>query len=322
MWSMSTPGLFARLEAAERVLVAGAGGGFDIFAGLPLALALRNAGKDVTLASYSFSDLGDLDLDSWIEPGLALVTTGSSGNPVYFPEGTLARWLAARKLDVEVYAFPRTGVAPLRDAYATLMRRLGLDAVVLVDGGTDILMRGDEEGLGTPHEDMTSLAAVASLSGHLAPERLLACIGFGVDAHHGVCHAHVLENIATLESDGAYLGAFSVPGGSDEGQAYLDAVSYARAATPDHPSIVNGQIAAAVSGKFGDVYFTDRTARNELFVNPLMAIYFTFDLSGVAKNVHYLDALSDTRSANDVALAIEAYRYDLDDRRPRRPIPH
>ena len=60
--------------------------------------------------------------------------------------------------------------------------------------------------------------------------------------------------------------------GGAEGEAYLDAVAYARAATPTHPSIVNGQIAAAVAGEFGDVYFTERTARNELFVNPLMSL--------------------------------------------------
>jgi hypothetical protein len=51
------------------------------------------------------------------------------------------------------------GVRPLRAAYAKLAEHLDLDAVVLVDGGTDILMRGDEAGLGTPADDMTSLAA-------------------------------------------------------------------------------------------------------------------------------------------------------------------
>ncbi len=34
---------------------------------------------------------------------------------------------------------------------------------MLVDGGTDILMRGDENGLGTPVEDLTSVAAVTAL---------------------------------------------------------------------------------------------------------------------------------------------------------------
>jgi len=70
-------------------------------------------------------------------------------------------------------------------------------------GGTDILLRGDESGLGTPAEDMTSLAAVAGLD--TVPVRLVACIGFGIDAYHGVNHPQVLENIADLDAAGAYL---------------------------------------------------------------------------------------------------------------------
>ena len=43
------------LEESENILIAGAGGGFDIFCGLPLFFALEQAGKKVTLANYSFS---------------------------------------------------------------------------------------------------------------------------------------------------------------------------------------------------------------------------------------------------------------------------
>jgi hypothetical protein len=85
-----------------------------------------------------------------------------------------------------------------------LFTRLRPASRVLVDGGTDILMRGDEAGLGTP-EDMSSLAAVAALPDSLV--RLVACLGFGIDSYHGVCHAHVLENLAALQR----AGAFSVP---------------------------------------------------------------------------------------------------------------
>ncbi|GLY74198.1 DUF1152 domain-containing protein [Actinoallomurus iriomotensis] len=87
------------------------------------------------------------------------------------------------------------------------MRRLDIDAVVLVDGGTDILMRGNESDVGTPEEDMTSLAAVAGVE---VPVRLVTCAGFGIDAYHGVCHAHVRENLAALDRDGAYPGALTV----------------------------------------------------------------------------------------------------------------
>ena len=96
---------------------------------------------------------------------------------------------------------------PLRGAYRALVRELTPSAIVLIDGGTDILMCGDETGLGTPEEDMASLAAVSGLEG---VESFVASIGFGIDTFHGVCHAQVLESIAAIERAGGYLGAFAV----------------------------------------------------------------------------------------------------------------
>ncbi|MFC0545753.1 DUF1152 domain-containing protein [Kutzneria chonburiensis] len=318
MSSLVVPPLFARLAGAERVLLAGAGGGFDVYAGLPLAMALRGMGKEVHLANLSFSDLDGLDIDDWIEPSLAAVTPDSPGGEGYFPERTLARWLAAQGIPSTVYAFPRIGVQPLRAAYQTLVRRHELDAIVLVDGGTDILMRGDEAGVGTPEEDMASLAAVAGLSG---VDRVVVSLGFGIDAFHGVSHADVLENLAALQREGGYLGALSIPPDSPEALAYLDAVAHAQASTPLRPSIVNGQIAAAVRGEFGNVHVTTRTGDSELFVNPLMAVYFTVDLMCLARTVKYLDQLERTRTMTEIAYAIEDYR-DLVIRRPRRSLPH
>ncbi|MEV6239767.1 DUF1152 domain-containing protein [Lentzea sp. NPDC051838] len=314
MFSLAQPPLFARLHGARNVLIAGAGGGFDVFAGLPLGIALRGLGKRVHYASLSFSDLERLDLDAWLERGLAAVEPETSGEDAYFPERELARFLGDT-----VYAFPRTGVTPLRRAYRTLVKKLEIDAVVLVDGGTDILLRGDEQHLGTPTEDMTSLAAVHALD---VPAKIVVSLGFGIDAYHGVCHAHVLENLAALDKQGAYLGALSIPSDSHEARAYTTAVQQAQEATPLSPSIVNGQIAAALRGEFGDVRFTSRTEGSELFVNPLMGVYFSVDLDALARGVHYLPALEGTRTAFDVALAIEDYRDSNDERRPKRALPH
>lgn len=317
MASLRDNPFFARLEPAQRVLVAGAGGGFDIYAGLPLALALLNAGKQVFLGNLTFTYLGGTNTP-YLVPHLGLVGPEVVGESGYFPERTLSKWLHARGLPCTVFAFEKVGVRPLRVAYAALVERLQLDAIVLVDGGTDILMFGDEAGLGTPQEDMTSLAVVSRLD---VPIRLVACIGFGIDTYHGVCHAHFLENVATLERDGAYLGAFSVSRFSDEGAAFLDAVAAAQRATPDRPSIVNGSIAAALEGKFGDVQFTDRTHNSELFINPLMGLYFTFDLPGLAQRSQYLDRLEGTETIFEVSSIIEAFRHGTE-RRPRKAIPH
>jgi hypothetical protein len=320
MFSLQEPPLFARLKRAERILIAGAGGGFDVFAGLPLALALREQGKQVHLANLSFTHLYGLGSEVWWEQDVARIEPDTQARDPYFPEGVLARWLERHKQPSTVYAFAKVGVRPLRDAYRFLVERLGIDAVVLVDGGTDILMRGDEHGLGTPEEDMASLAAVHGLDG--VPDKLVVSLGFGVDAFHGVNHSHVLENLAALDADGAYLGAFSIPRDSKEGALYLDAVAYAQAQTPDHPSIVNGSIAAALRGEFGNVRFTERTSSSELFINPLMAMYFTVDLDALARRSLYLERLEETTQMRQISSIIEDFRHDLERSRPPRQFPH
>ncbi|NUO43324.1 MAG: DUF1152 domain-containing protein [Streptomyces sp.] len=321
MFSLQEPAFFTRLRDARRILVAGAGGGFDVYAGLPLALALQAAGKEVHLANLSFADLYGLDLDVWLDQDVAAVRPDTAARGDYFPERTLARWLDRQGLPATVYAFPLTGVRPLRAAYRTLLDHLGpVDAIVLVDGGTDILLRGDEHGLGTPEEDMASLAAVAGLDD--VPERLVACLGFGVDAHHGVNHSLVLENLAALEREGGYLGAFSLPRESREGALYLDAVAHAQESTPDHPSIVNGSVAAAVRGDFGDVCFTERTRDSELFINPLMALYFCVDAVALAGRNLYLDRLENTALMRQIHSVIAEFHDTLPRQRPPRAYPH
>ena len=318
MSRLRTPPLFAELADAQRVLVAGAGGGFDVYAGLPLAVALAEQGKQVALPNLSFSVLDYLDPQAWLTPDVARIDAESSGSETYFPERTLSRWLLGEGLDWPVYAFRRTGAEPLRAAYQRLVDELRLDAVVLVDGGTDILMRGDESGLGTPEEDMASLVAVSGVD---VARRVVVCLGFGIDAYHGVVHTQVLENIAALTRAGGYLGALSIPPDGPEAQRYLDAVEHAALHTAQRPSIVNGQIAAAVRGEFGDTHQTARTGGSELFVNPLMAIYFAFQAVAVAEAHLFADALRPTRTMRQVALIIERERSALPIRNARE-YPH
>src|SRR5262249_48701735 len=149
--------------------------------------------------------------------------------------------------NVTIYAFEGFGVAAIREGYQYLVRLLDLDAIVLVDGGTDILMRGDEAGLGTPAEDMMSLAAVSRLA---VPTRIVACLGLGVDTFHGICHANWLQNVASLIQDGGFLGAMALNENMPEVALYKDAVGDAELATRHRPSIVNGSIVSAIEGKF------------------------------------------------------------------------
>ena len=314
--TFAEPALFRYLAGCKQILIAGAGGGFDVYAGLPLAHALWRRGQTVHLANLSFTNLSECDARR-LTPALSVITPKTIG-PAYFPESALSRFLSAEGLPATVYAFSRVGVRQLLVAYQTLAEQLRLDAIVLVDGGTDILMFGDEQGLGTPVEDMTSLAAVGQLR---IAHRHVACVGFGIDAYHGVCHSHFLENVAALERDGAYHGSFSLPRSTSEGALYLKAVAHAERYHANHPSIVNGSIAAALEGKFGDVHFTQRTSGTELFINPLMGIYFTFDLMGLCHRNQYLRELVDAPSVFHVEAIISAH-HEHATHRPPRLIPH
>jgi hypothetical protein len=309
--------LFERLSGARSVLIAGAGGGFDVYTGIPLFLALRGQGVEVHLASLSFAWLDGTDAEAVTEVCRAVTATTASDDN-YFPERALAEWLLGRGIEQPVYAFDKTGVLPLTEAYEALVARHNLDAVVLVDGGTDSLMRGDEDGLGTPHEDMLSVAAVSQLS---LPCKLLVCLGFGVDAYHGVCHAHFLEGVAELDRAGGYLGAFSLQRGTPEVDAYLEAVAYANAQIHTRPSIVNASIASAIVGEYGDVHRTSRTHGSKLWINPLMALYWAFELDAVATRVRYMHGLLQTRDFGAVVRFIEGFHKGVENKRPWTSIP-
>lgn len=314
--ALSLP-FWRELKSSRRILIAGMGGGFDVFCGLPLYFALRAERKQVFLANYSFTSLA-IQPPGQLAPAVLEVTPDFSVYPGdYFPEYWLSRWLHTQGEPSSIYAFRKVGVQPLNTAYQALVKHLKVDTVLLVDGGTDSLMRGDEVDLGTPHEDMTSLAAVNELSG---VKKLMACLGFGIDRFHGVCHANFLEATAELTGRGAYLGAFSLTPDMPAVQKYADACEAVFQMMPRYTSIVNSSILHAVQGEYGDHHATERTRGSELWINPLMGLYWTYSLPAVAARLQYYEPLLRTMTLSDVALVIERHR-DSVDIRPRVDIP-
>jgi hypothetical protein len=304
---MLEPPFLARLRGASSVLIAGAGGGFDVFCGIPLAEALRRAGKTVHLANLSFSTLDRLD-GHRPAPAVVAVTAQTANHRRYFPEQWLSQWYADRALDQPIYCLERVGVTALRSAYQALLRDLRFDAIVLVDGGTDALMRGDEDGLGTPAEDMASIAAVRDLS---VPTRMLVSLGFGVDRFHGVSNELSLSAIAELTAAKGFLGTCGLSADQPEVQAYQQACAWVFSQMPRDVSIVNSSILAALAGRYGDAHTTDRTLGSRLWINPLMPMYWAFDLDAVAARVRYLDDLASTSTWDEVHAVISRHRESM-----------
>ncbi|HEY4383853.1 MAG TPA: DUF1152 domain-containing protein [Ktedonobacteraceae bacterium] len=194
------------------------------------------------------------------------MTADTQGRSLYFPEKYLAQWFVTQGERIPIYCFERTGVQPLLAAYQALIDLLHVDAIILVDGGTDSLMRGDEPGLGTPEEDIASIAAIHQL--HL-DTKLLVCLGFGIDTFHGICHAHFLEAVSDLSCHNGFLGTWSLTKEMPEVQRYRDATETVLQAMPFHPSIVSTSILSALVGLFCDVHTTERTTGSTLFINVL-----------------------------------------------------
>ncbi len=97
----------------------------------------------------------------------------------------------------------------------------------------------------------------------------------------------------------------------------------------NHPAClgVAGNIAKrllgnAVEGEFGDIHSTSRTRGSELFINPLMSHYWSFELDKVASQNHYLRHIGQTQSRGELSLAIETFQNLLLRTRKPRSIPH
>lgn len=247
------------LAGKKNVLLAGCGGGYDVLGAVPLLHELRARGTNVHLASLSFAYLNGLDraAQDAAHPNLYAVTAAAAVETKYCPEAWLAAFLDARHpqhAPHTIHSFDKTGVRPLHDAYAALVERLALDAIVLVDGGIDALLRGDERSIGTPSEDLATLAAVHALAvpAH-GLTRILACVGMGAELRDGVCHADAFERIAQLTRGGAFLGAAAMVPGTAAGDLYLAAVDHVFAGQANlKRSHVHACITDACAGEFGD----------------------------------------------------------------------
>lgn len=311
---------FRELQKAERILIAGAGGGFDIFSGLPLYFALRSEGKTVNLANFSFTNLPHAvsNNDERITPTLWKVVANGYTQAEYFPEKYLAQWFQQNGLSVPVYCFQRSGLKQLQASYQELVNHLQIDTIILVDGGTDSLMRGDESSLGTPEEDALSILASDKIE---VPRKFMVCLGFGVDHYHGVNHEYFLEAVAELTRANAYLGMFSLTLDMPEVQQYKEATEFVFEKMPSHISIVSNSVLTALRGEYGNMPIPKKRKTGTVWINPLMPVYWCFSLSSVAERILYAKFIEETTEFLEVVMIIENWRKTLKNLRPKQSIP-
>jgi hypothetical protein len=330
--------IFDRLAGCRNILIAGMGGGFDVFSGLPIYFALQERGQRAHLANLTFSLTESVQgstrlsptlvgvsaaqpaplplaaIGSWLADPQAAQAAAHVGPALYFPEYYLSQWFQQRGEDVTIWCFDKTGVRPLLESYRRLIEHLAIDGIVLIDGGVDSLVCGDESEAGTYVEDSISLAALAMLDD--VPVRILGCVGLG--AEQDIAYAHILENIATLAASGDFLGACSLVRQMPAYQAYESAVLFVQGQPLQDPSVISSSIISAVRGQHGDYHLTSRTHGSTLWISPLMALYWFFELPAVAARNQLLAQAATTETFRGAMRALMIARRELPQRPPRR----
>jgi len=313
------------IENSQKILLAGAGGGFDIYAGLPIYFTLRDMGKEVYLANYSMTDpfLASKFTETYVEiPDLLMAAKGEMrADMYYYTEGYLTDWLAKNTdEDPTVWMFPNSGVKQLEQAYQRLLEKFQFDTLILVDGGVDSLARGHEQGPGTFLEDTITLLAVERLD---IPTKVLACIGFGTEVEEHLDHYAALENIANLAKAGGFYGTCSLTPQMPAFQKYEAACRHAWEGENRSKSHISTRIIPAAYGEFGNYHMYPEQHRNiPIFVSPLMSMYWFFDSDTVIQQSIAADILRETITKDDARTKIMMWLANHHPARKRRVIPY
>lgn len=311
------------IKQKNNILITGIGGGFDIYAGIPIYHLLKKIGKQVHLANYSFTDFDQI-ITSCQPEIINKDLLGITGNaPIvleYFPEGYLAEWLKlVYKNDIPVWCFRKTGVLPLINSYKYLVDKLKIDLILLIDGGVDSIMTGAEEGSGTILEDSVSLAAISQIENI---DKISICIGFGTEVEEKLSHYNALMNMATLVKNNAFYGSCSLVNNMECYKIYKSACYYVFNKEFHKTSHIHRRILPAIEGEFGDFHATDEDEFGlELFITPLMSIYWLFKTDLIVSMNRIIPYLNETIEFYDVVQVAMPYIKN-NKIFPRNPIPY
>jgi len=273
----------------RNVLFVGAGGGFDVFGSIPLASSFN----ECFFANY----------------GSHKGFTVRKATEIDYPEYGLP----------DCYVLGRNGVQMVKKGLNEILEsHPSIDTIVVIDGGVDALMQGDEQEAGTILEDFIVIAAANAVD---VPNKYLVCVGFGCESEENLNHYRVLENISQLCESGSFLGSCSLTRSMEEFQKYK---SLCESTWKDkRVSHIQGKIISAIEGKFGDVEMLGMDAQlvsgqsSGSFLNPFMGLYWFFDLSGVATNNKLISVLSNSSTFTDAMMIL---RQNLNPTRDKRNI--
>lgn len=297
----------------NRILLAGIGGGYDILGTVPLWLELKEK-NEIFFSNYQIEKTGPFLIEaSKVEKG---------------PEKKFKELLESTKINSPVYLLPRSGIKILHSCYKEIIEKHKINVVIAVDSGVDSLMFGDEENSGTLLEDTANIYAiheVVSLKNNLENTicMYLTCLGFGTENEENLNHYQVLQNMATLNDN--FKGCCALSSLDHTFQKYEKICEHLW--ENERKSHIHTKVISAVRGKFGNnnLYegIDSRTVKGEAeqFINPLMGIYWWYDLMGIPLMSKLIEFIKNTNTHTDMLMAYRQFLNSQNEKRPKISIP-
>ncbi len=291
------------LFQAQRVLVLGIGGGGDIVGCIPTRDLLQAHDVDVLLGGLtwervphdpqpgprSLEEINDhtpiSDTVTWCHPGTR------THNGATFAESIVAETTGEDTLLLDI----NRGPAATARGLAVAMEELGIDHVVGLDAGGDVLAQGHEPGIRSPLADAVTLSALTRLD----PTPLLGVVGWGSD---GELTPRELEaSYARIAQAGGLRGAWGMT------PSTMEALRPILAQVPTEASRIPWESA------LGEVRErTIREGRRSLHVGAWSHATMYLDAGIVAEQSHPAKLVHDAQSVEeaDEALLAEGYRTE------------
>lgn len=279
----------------DSALVFGIGGSGDVVGSIPTARLLETHGVDVMLGGVAWEptpydpQVGPRALDEienvWRVNDTVGITTGDAATTdgVRFKESIVAEHFDR---DVALHDVTR-GIGAMRDGIASACDELGVEGVVGVDVGGDVLAMGDESGLRSPLTDAYGLVVLDELE----CESCLGMFGYGSD---GELTLDELESgIARAARNDGYLGAWGLTGRVRiELERLLEKVETEASRLP----------VQAARGEYGQREI--RGGAVSLRVTPPSVVTFYFDPSTVAATSKIATLVRGTETFEESATAL------------------
>lgn len=286
------------LDNANKILLIGPGGGFDVFGGLPFVFHWTD--KQFILTNHS-------------PKSNFLFKSAEIEN---YPEGYIQNIPNV----IGNYSIGRHGAISVKNAFKQIIEEHKPDCILTVDGGVDSLAKGDEDDFGTVLEDFITLAALKDID----LPKIHCCIGFGTETEENMNHYRILENMALLAEKGDFYGSFSLIKNKEfEKYKEICELTWADNRRKSH---VQTKIISAVLGHFENNKFQDVDPKivastGKVFVSLLSSIYWMFNLDAVISNNQAVDYLKKGNTFADSQILFKQFMNQQTKFRSHLPIP-